>query len=168
MTMTTPFRIGIGFDAHAFAEGRELVLGGVRIPHTLGLAGHSDADALLHAVADAVLGALGREDIGHHFPDSDPDLEGISSSRILESVAAMMREDGYQPVNIDAVVITQEPRLAPHIPGMKKNIALLLGLPPGAVGLKATTTEGLGFTGRGEGLSAAVTILLAAGDSGLG
>ena len=150
----------MGFDAHAYAEGRNLVLGGVEIPHPRGLSGHSDADALLHAIGDAILGALGLEDIGHHFPDDDPAWRDVPSSRILSSIRGMMTEEGYVPVNVDAVIIAQEPKLAPYIPVMRKTIGRLLGIPEGSVGLKATTTEGLGFTGRGEGLSAAATVLL--------
>jgi 2-C-methyl-D-erythritol 2,4-cyclodiphosphate synthase len=156
----------MGFDAHPFAEGRALILGGVEIPHSRGLSGHSDADALLHAIGDAILGALGLEDIGHHFPDDDPSWKDIPSSRILASIRGMMTEKGYFPVNVDAVIIAQEPKLAPYIPRMRENIGHLLEIPRESVGLKATTTEGLGFTGRREGLSAAATVLLtSAGDS---
>jgi len=150
----------MGFDAHAFAEGRPLILGGVEVPYQRGLSGHSDADALLHAIGDAILGALGLEDIGHHFPDDDPAWKDVSSGRILASIRETMSKEGYVPVNVDAVIIAQEPKLAPHIPAMKRNIALLLNIPEGSVGLKATTTEGLGFTGRREGPSAAATVLL--------
>ena len=164
--MTQHLRIGMGFDAHAFVEGRALILGGVEIPHTRGLSGHSDADALLHAIGDAILGALGLEDIGHHFPDDDPSWKDIPSSRILTSIRGMMIEKGYFPVNVDAVIIAQEPKLAPYISKMRENIGQLLEIPRDSVGLKATTTEGLGFTGRREGLFAAATILLtSAGDS---
>ncbi len=160
--MKLPLRIGNGFDAHAFSrsEERPLILGGVVIPHRWGLVGHSDADALYHALGDAILGALGRPDLGHYFPDTDPAWKGADSGAILRDVARLMTEDGYRPLNVDTVIIAQEPRLAPYVPAMKENIGSLLGLPPGAVGVKATTTEHLGFTGRGEGIAALAVVLL--------
>lgn len=157
----TASRVGLGFDAHAFAEGRRLVLGGVEIPHPRGLAGHSDADAVFHALGDAVLGALGRGDLGRHFPDTDPAWKGADSARILGAVAGMMREDGFRALSADVVVIAQEPRLAPYTEAMRENIGRLLGITDGAVGVKATTTEMLGFTGRGEGVAAMAVVLLA-------
>jgi 2-C-methyl-D-erythritol 4-phosphate cytidylyltransferase/2-C-methyl-D-erythritol 2,4-cyclodiphosphate synthase len=147
-------RVGIGFDAHAFAPQRELVLGGVTIPFDRGLAGHSDADVLAHAVADALLGAAGLGDIGQHFPSSDPALEGISSMVILERVVTILRESGYLPVGVDATVVAEKPLLATHIPAMRGTIARHVGLCLHAVSVKASTTEGLGFTGRQEGMAA--------------
>jgi 2-C-methyl-D-erythritol 2,4-cyclodiphosphate synthase len=157
-------RIGQGFDAHQLVEGRALVLGGVEIPAAetggRGLAGHSDGDALLHAVADALLGALGLGDLGRHFPSSNPELAGIASSRILEQVAAMMRESGYQVANLDATVIAQAPRLAPHQPNMQANLAALLGVTEDQVNLKLTSTDRLGAIGREEGIASLAVVLL--------
>lgn len=157
-------RVGQAFDAHRLVEGRPLVLGGVAVPHERGLFGHSDGDALLHAVADAVLGALGEGDLGRHFPSSDPSLEGIASSRILERVAAMMRDRGLRLANCDATIIAQAPRLAPHQPKMRANLAALLGAPAERVNLKVTSTDGLGALGRGEGIAALATVLLESDD----
>jgi len=154
------FRTGLGFDAHAFQEGRRLVLGGVVVPHSRGLAGHSDADVLTHALMDALLGACGERDIGEHFPDHDPAYEGISSLVLLEEVVGMVREKGYRVVNADCVVVAQEPRLAPYIQGMREALAFTMGVELERVGVKATTTEGLGFPGRGEGIAAMATVLL--------
>ncbi|MGH0034764.1 MAG: 2-C-methyl-D-erythritol 2,4-cyclodiphosphate synthase [Myxococcota bacterium] len=136
------------------------MLGGVEVPHDRGLEGHSDGDALLHAVSDAVLGALGEGDLGRHFPSSDPSLAGIASSRILERVAAMMRERGYRLGNLDATVIAQAPRLAPHQPKMRAQLAALLGADEARVNLKVTSTDGLGAFGRGEGIAALAVVLL--------
>lgn len=158
--MNGTFKIGIGFDAHSFTEGRDLLLGGVIIPHDRGLAGHSDADVLLHAVGDAILGALGKGDLGRHFPDSDDTFRGIASGEIISSITSMMKREGFRPANVDTVVIAQEPRLAPHAAAMTESIARLLELPPGNVGVKATTTEFMGFTGRGEGIAAMAVVLL--------
>jgi len=153
-------RIGIGYDIHPFVAGRSLVLGGVSVPHAEGLSGHSDADALAHAVTDAVLGALGRGDIGRHFPDTDPAWAGADSLSLLAQVAALMRADGYRVGNVDTVVVAQAPRLAPHLDGMRANLARALGCPPEQVNVKATTHEGLGALGRKEGIAAQAVCLL--------
>jgi 2-C-methyl-D-erythritol 2,4-cyclodiphosphate synthase len=153
-------RIGQGFDVHALVPERKLVLGGVRIPHHLGLEGHSDADVLLHAICDALLGAAGLGDIGGHYPDSDAQYSEIDSRRLLRDVAAKLAARKFRIVNVDATVIAQAPRLAPHFAAMKANIAADLGVAEGAVNLKATTTEGLGFTGRAEGIGAMAVALI--------
>lgn len=153
-------RIGHGYDVHAFAEGRRLVLGGVEIPHEKGLMGHSDADVLLHAVSDALLGAVALGDIGRHFPDTDPAYKGADSLVLLEKVGVLLRENGYAPHNIDATAVCQAPRLAPHIGRMRANIAGALGVGEEAINVKATTEERLGFTGRGEGISAHCVVLV--------
>ncbi len=147
-------RVGIGFDAHAFASERKLVLGGVTVPYDRGLAGHSDADVLAHAIADALLGATGLGDIGMHFPAGEPSLKGISSMLILERVVTILSNGGYAPSGVDATVVAEKPLLGSHIPAMRDTIARHLGLNRDAVSLKATTTEGLGFTGRQEGIAA--------------
>lgn len=154
-------RIGQGFDAHALKAGRRLVLGGVTIPHDQGLDGHSDADVLLHAVCDALIGAAALGDIGRHFPDSDPKYKGIDSRKLLRETAALLAKNGWRLVNLDATLIAQEPRLAPHIPAMIANIAADLGVPERDVSVKAKTTEKLGFTGRGEGIAAEAIALIA-------
>lgn len=146
--------VGIGYDVHQLVEGRKLVLGGVEIPHTRGLDGHSDADALMHAVCDAVLGALGEADIGHFFPNTDPRWRGVASSVFLQEAARQVKFRDGRIVNIDATVIAQEPKLAPHVQAMKGNIAGALGLNINRVGIKATTNEHMGFVGRGEGIAA--------------
>lgn len=146
-------RIGLGYDVHRLVEGRDLILGGVTIPHTLGLLGHSDADVLVHAVMDALLGAAALGDIGKHFPDTEPQYKGISSMKLLEQVGALVAENGYVIENIDAVVIAQKPRLLPFIDEMEENIARVLGILKNQVNVKATTEEGLGFTGRSEGIA---------------
>lgn len=153
-------RIGHGFDVHAFAEGRRLVLGGVDVPHSRGLLGHSDADVVLHALADALLGAAALGDIGRHFPDTDAAYAGADSRVLLREVMARVRAAGWQPGNVDVTVIAQAPRLAPYIPLMIDHIAADLGLERGAVNVKATTTERLGFTGRGEGIACEAVCLL--------
>ena len=153
-------RVGQGFDVHALVEGRRLVVGGVEIPYERGLLGHSDADVLLHAICDALLGAAALGDIGRHFPDSDPRYKGIDSRELLRHVRHLLVARGHRTVNIDATIIAQAPRMAPHIPAMVANIAADLGLDPGAVNVKATTTEMLGFTGRGEGIAAQATCLV--------
>lgn len=154
-------RIGEGYDVHCLVEGRKLILGGVEIPHSLGLLGHSDADVLIHAVMDALLGAAALGDIGKHFPDSDSTYKGISSLRLLEHIAGLLREHGYSTGNVDATVAAQRPKLAPHIPKMRENIARCLEIPVDCVNVKATTTEGLGFEGREEGISArAVAVII--------
>jgi 2-C-methyl-D-erythritol 2,4-cyclodiphosphate synthase len=153
-------RIGHGFDAHALVAGRKLVIGGVAIPHEKGLAGHSDADVLIHAVCDALLGAAGLGDIGSHFPDSDARYQDIDSRRLLREVARLLKERGMQAANIDATIIAQSPKMAPHIPAMRANLAADLGIAPDAVNVKAKTTERLGFVGRGEGIAAEAVALL--------
>jgi 2-C-methyl-D-erythritol 2,4-cyclodiphosphate synthase len=153
-------RIGHGFDVHRLVEGRRLVIGGVDIPYERGLLGHSDADVLLHAIADAVLGALGRGDIGHHFPDTDPAYKDADSAQLLAHVWALAEADGYRLGNLDATVLAQAPKLAPYIPRMRARIAALLKADVGQVNIKATTTEGLGFVGRREGIAAQAVVLL--------
>ena len=147
-------RVGIGYDVHPFQEGRPLVLGGVTIPHSRGLKGHSDADVLAHAIADAVLGALGEPDIGYWFPPSDASIEGISSMKILEKCAQIAAEKGYQIENVDASLIAEAPKVMKHAPAMKQHIAKALGIQADEVGVKATTNEKLGFVGREEGIAA--------------
>ena len=153
-------RIGHGYDVHKLVPERRLILGGVEVPHTLGLLGHSDADVLLHAVMDAVIGAMGLGDIGRHFPDTDPDYKGISSMHLLTRVSAMMREKGYMVSNLDATLILQKPKVAPYIEKMRENIAFGLGCDVENVNVKATTEEHLGFTGREEGAAAHCVVLL--------
>ena len=153
-------RIGQGFDVHALVGGRRLVMGGVEIPHAKGLAGHSDADVLLHAICDALLGAAALGDIGMHFPDNDPKYAEIDSRELLRSVAKKVGLAGYRIVNVDATIIAQAPRMAPHVPKMIGNIAADLGLNPSQVNVKATTTEGLGYAGRGEGIAAQAIALI--------
>jgi len=145
---------GIGYDVHQFAEGRPLILGGVEIEHTHGLDGHSDADVLAHAIADAVLGAIGERDIGFHFPNSDQSIRGISSLEILRRAAALVAERHGRVLNIDATLIAEEPKISPHVAAMRANLAAALGLPERRVGVKATTNERMGFLGRGEGIAA--------------
>ena len=153
-------RIGHGYDVHRLVEGRKLILGGVEIPFEKGLLGHSDADVLLHALMDALLGAAALGDIGRLFPDNDPAYEGADSLRLLERVAALIRESGYRVSNIDCTVLAQRPRLMPHIPRMVERVAGALGIPTGRVSIKATTEEGLGFTGEGLGIAAHAVVLL--------
>jgi 2-C-methyl-D-erythritol 2,4-cyclodiphosphate synthase len=153
-------RIGQGTDVHAFAPGRKLVLGGVEIPHGRGLEGHSDADVLLHAICDALLGAAGLGDIGQHFPDTDERYRGIDSRRLLREVALKLKERKLSVVNVDATLLAQEPRMAPYRPRMRANIAEDLGVAPEAINIKATTTEHLGFVGRAEGIAAQAVALL--------
>src|SRR5687768_2052258 len=145
---------GIGYDVHRFAEGRPLILGGVEIPHTHGLDGHSDADVLAHAIADAVLGAIGERDIGFHFPNSDQSIRGMSSLEILRKAGALVAQRGSRVLNIDATLIAEAPRISPHVAAMRANLSAVLGLDPRRVGVKATTNEGMGFLGRGEGIAA--------------
>lgn len=161
--MTTPFRIGEGWDIHVLAEGRRLVIGGVEIPHAKGLQGHSDADVLLHALTDALLGAAGLSDIGRHFPDTDPQFKGADSVVLLVEAARRVYAGGWRIGNIDSTVIAQAPRLAPHIPAMRERIAQALGLEPGQVNVKAKTAERLGPVGREEGIEARAAVLLFAG-----
>lgn len=159
--MSVPFRVGQGFDVHALVEGRRLIIGGVVIPHTHGLAGHSDADVLLHAVTDALLGAAGLGDIGRHFPDTDPAYKGADSRRLLRDAYAKVVQAGWKAVNIDATIHAQAPKIGPHAPAMVANISADLGLPEGDVNIKAKTNEGLGHLGRKEGIAATVVALLA-------
>jgi 2-C-methyl-D-erythritol 2,4-cyclodiphosphate synthase len=156
----TDFRVGAGFDAHAFADGVPLVLGGVHIEHPRGLAGHSDGDVLAHALTDAVLGAAGMEDIGAHFSSDDPALVGVDSLKLLRQAWAMVRDDGWELVNADVVLVGEQPRLAPHRDAMRARLAGALCVEPERVAVRATTTDGLGFTGRGEGLAAQAVALL--------
>ena len=158
--MSTALRIGQGYDVHRLVEGRKLILGGVDIPWTMGLLGHSDADVLTHAVMDALLGAAALGDIGKAFPDTDPALEGVNSLLLLDRVMEMLRAHGWQVVNVDATVVAQRPRLAPHIPAMRENLAAHMGIPLDRVNVKATTEEKLGFTGDGSGMSAQAVALL--------
>ncbi len=158
--MTEELRIGIGFDAHAFEPGRRLVLAGVDVPHEQGLAGHSDADLVAHAVIDALLGATGGGDIGHLYPSEDPALRDASSIELLRETWAGLRGEGWAIVNVDAVVIMQAPRLAPHRDGMRRSLAAALGVEPARVTVRATTTDGLGFPGRGEGAACQAAALL--------
>lgn len=153
-------RIGLGYDVHSFAEGRKLVLGGIQIDHPVGLEGHSDADVLVHALMDALLGAMREGDIGRHFPDTDPAYEGVSSLELLRSVARLMLETGFRLVDADCVLVLEEPRISPHRDAMRAAMAAALGVEVDRVGLKATTTEGLGATGRREGIAAHVVVLL--------
>jgi 2-C-methyl-D-erythritol 2,4-cyclodiphosphate synthase len=154
------FRIGQGFDVHQLIEGRPLIIGGITIPYEKGLLGHSDADVLLHTVADAVLGAIGEGDIGRHFPDTDPEFKDADSAKLLEHVWTIVEERGYELVNADCTIIAQRPKMAPYIEQMKKRIAELLKATPEQVNVKATTTEKLGFTGRGEGIASQAVVLL--------
>ncbi len=153
-------RIGQGYDVHRLAEGRKLILGGVEIPHGKGLLGHSDADALLHALTDALLGAAGLGDIGRHFPDTDPRFAGVDSRELLREAVRRVRESGWQPVNADATVIAQAPKLAAYVPAMVATIAADLGLTPEAVNVKAKTNETLGYLGRGEAIEAQAVVLV--------
>lgn len=153
-------RIGHGYDVHRLTAGRKLILGGVEIPHTVGLDGHSDADVLVHAVMDALLGAAKAGDIGRLFPDSDPQYRGISSLLLLEKVAAILREKRWRVGNLDVTVLAQRPKLAPHVPQMEENLARVLNISPEQVNIKATTEEGLGFTGACEGIACHAVCLL--------
>ncbi len=146
-------RVGMGYDVHRLTEDRDLILGGVKIPYEKGLLGHSDADVLLHAIMDALLGAAALGDIGKHFPDTDPAYKGASSIRLLEQVGSLLEEENYVIGNIDATIIAQRPKMAPHIPAMRANIAKALQIQESQINIKATTEEGLGFTGTGEGIS---------------
>ena len=155
-----PFRIGQGFDVHALVIGRPLIIGGVTIPFEKGLDGHSDADVLLHAITDAILGAAGLGDIGWHFPDTDPAFKGADSRKLLREAAARVKQAGYVVVNIDCTIIAQAPKMAPHVAAMAANIAADCGVDAGCVNVKAKTTERLGFTGRGEGIAAEAVALI--------
>ncbi len=153
-------RIGLGYDVHAFAEGRKLIIGGVDIPYSKGLDGHSDADVLVHAIMDALVGALRAGDIGKLFPDTDPAYKGADSIKLLERVGGLVKESGWKIVDIDSVLMIQEPKMSPHREQMRKNIAAALDIPVDNIGVKATTTEWLGYEGRGEGVSAQAVALL--------
>jgi 2-C-methyl-D-erythritol 2,4-cyclodiphosphate synthase len=155
------YRSGIGYDVHQFAKGRPLIIGGITIAHDRGLAGHSDADVLSHAIADAVLGAIGEPDIGYWFPPTDESIEGISSLKILEKAAELVSEKGGRIENIDATLIAEEPKIMPHASAMKEEIAAALGIGSGDVGIKATTNETMGFVGRGEGIAALASASIA-------
>lgn len=146
-------KVGIGYDVHRLVSGRDLVLGGVIIPYEMGLAGHSDADVLIHAIMDALLGAAGLGDIGRHFPDTDIQYKGISSMRLLERVVTLITEAGFSVNNVDSVIVAQKPKLASYIDGMRENLAGIMGIALANVNVKATTTEGLGFTGSSEGIA---------------
>ena len=153
-------RVGQGYDVHALVAGRKLVVGGVQIPHAKGLSGHSDADVLLHAICDALLGAAGMGDIGQHYPDSDASYSGVDSRKLLRDVAKKLQLGEFKVINVDATIIAQAPRMAPHLPRMIGNIASDLGVAPAAINIKATTTEHLGFAGRGEGIAATAVALI--------
>jgi 2-C-methyl-D-erythritol 2,4-cyclodiphosphate synthase len=148
------FKVGIGFDAHRLVKGRPLIIGGVRIPYDLGLSGHSDADVLTHAIIDGILGALAMGDIGIHFPDDDPAYKDIDSTVLLRRVMELVKKKGYGINNLDNTIIAETPKLTPHIPDMKERLSSILEILPGQINIKATTTEGMGFCGRGEGISA--------------
>lgn len=159
--MAAQMRVGMGYDTHRLVEGRPLMLGGVRLEHPLGLEGHSDADALLHAMMDAMLGAAGLFDIGHHFPPEDEQFRNASSLKLLRTVRSMVEQAGWLVVNVDSTVLAERPKLAPYLPSMRRIIGEALGISEGQVGIKATTNEGLGFVGRGEGIAAMAVVLLA-------
>jgi 2-C-methyl-D-erythritol 2,4-cyclodiphosphate synthase len=154
------FRIGFGYDAHRLVEGRPLILGGISIPFAKGLLGHSDADVLTHAVIDAILGALARGDIGHHFPDTDPAYKDMQSLRMLEQVLRWVQEAGYQVNNVDSTIVAQKPKLAPHIPDIQARLSEILQLPVHQISVKAKTSEGMGFCGREEGMEAYAVVSL--------
>lgn len=160
---TPTYRSGFGYDAHRLVEGRPLILGGIEVPFEEGLEGHSDADVLLHALIDAVLGAAGMGDIGTHFPSSDPSLKGISSLDMLSRVMSAVTDAGWRVENVDGTIVAQRPRLSPYTPLMKETIARALNIEPGRVNLKSKTTDGLGFTGTGEGMEAYCAIMLSRG-----
>ena len=155
-----PFRVGKGYDVHRFESGRELWLGGVKIEYPLGLKGHSDADVLLHAISDALLGALALRDIGYHFPDNDPKYKGADSKQLLKGVARLVLQKGYKVGNIDATIVAEQPKINPHVPAMQEVIAQLLSVDVDQVSIKATTNEQMGFTGRQEGILALATALV--------
>lgn len=161
--LMTRLAVGQGFDVHAFARGRALVLGGVKIPYEMGLAGHSDADVLLHAIMDALLGAAGLPDIGQQFPPDDEQYKNADSSKLLATVHDLVRAAGFTRINnIDTIIMAEQPKLSPHIPAMKTRIAEILGIDAAVIGIKATTTEKLGFVGRGEGIAATAVCLIGA------
>ena len=156
-------KIGFGYDAHRLAKGRDLILGGVKIPYEKGLLGHSDADVLSHAIGEAILGALSLGDLGKHFPDTDEKYKGISSVKILSMIQGMIQKENARVINIDSTIVAQEPKLSPYIEGMRANLADVLKINPDQVSVKATTTEGLGFTGKKEGISAYAVVLMEKG-----
>lgn len=158
--MAAPFRIGLGFDVHRLVEGRELWIGGVKIPYERGLLGHSDADVAIHALCDALLGAAALRDIGYHFPDTDPRYAGIDSRLLLRHVAALLADHGWAFGNADITICAEAPKMNPHIPAMQQQLAECLGCDPADISIKATTTERLGYTGRGEGIAAYATALI--------
>jgi len=158
--MEADHRVGLGYDAHPFSEGRVLILGGVKIPYPRGLSGHSDADVLCHAIADAVLGAMAAGDIGQLFPDTDPKYSGVSSLSLLSSVAGLLKSRGGLILNVDAMIVLEEPHVSPYFCEMKENIGKALGLDANMVSIKATRNEGMGFTGRGEGAAALAVVLV--------
>jgi 2-C-methyl-D-erythritol 2,4-cyclodiphosphate synthase len=155
-----PMLVGFGYDVHRLVEGRPLVLGGVIIPFEKGLEGHSDADVLVHALMDALLGAAGLRDIGHYFPPTDPAYKGADSLKLLDEVTRLLSAEGYQPVNVDMTLLAEQPKIGPHVEEMRGRIAGVLGLTPRRVGIKATTNEGLGFVGEGQGMAAYAVALL--------
>ncbi|MDX8412562.1 MAG: 2-C-methyl-D-erythritol 2,4-cyclodiphosphate synthase [Mariprofundales bacterium] len=158
--METTIRVGQGFDVHALVADRKLILGGVTIPHQLGLAGHSDADVLIHAICDALLGAASMGDIGHHFPDSDDAYAGIDSTKLLAHVMQLLQDGGWQLSNMDAIIMAQQPKLAPFITAMRDRLAVVMAVDPDQINIKATTTERLGFCGREEGIAAQAVVLI--------
>lgn len=159
--MTAPaFRTGLGYDVHRLVEGRDLWLCGLKLPHTHGLLGHSDADVAIHALCDALLGAAALRDIGHHFPDTDPAYAGADSKRLLAEVTALLSREGYAIGNVDVTIMAEAPKINPHVPTMQALLASIMGVDAGCVSVKATTTEGLGFTGRREGIAALATALI--------
>lgn len=165
--MAAPFRIGLGFDVHRLAEGRELWIGGVKIPYERGLLGHSDADVAIHALCDALLGAAALRDIGHHFPDTDPRYAGIDSRLLLRHVASLLAEKGWTLGNADITICAEAPKMNPHIPAMQLQLAECLDCDPSDISIKATTTERLGYTGRGEGIAAYATALIVRNETSL-
>ena len=159
--MTAPaFRTGLGYDVHRLVEGRDLWLCGLKLPHTHGLLGHSDADVAIHALCDALLGATALRDIGHHFPDTDPAYAGADSKRLLAEVTALLSREGYAIGNVDVTIMAEAPKINPHVPAMQALLASIMSVDAGCVSVKATTTEGLGFTGRREGIAALATALI--------
>lgn len=162
MATQSKIRVGTGFDTHRLVPDRPLILGGVNVPHHLGLAGHSDADVLIHAICDALLGAVALGDIGIHFPPSDPKFKDADSAELLRHVVRLLREAGWTVGNVDSTLAAESPRLAPHIPAMRERLSAILEVPMDAVSVKATTTEGLGFTGREEGIAAQAVVLVQA------
>jgi len=158
--MAQEFRVGHGFDVHRFRRGRKLILGGVEIPYRMGLAGHSDADVVCHAVINALLGAMSEGDIGMHFPDTDPRYKGIASTKMLEKVLRMMRQRRFRLVNMDVTLVAQQPKLAPYYTAMRKNMARQFRVAENKVSIKATTTEKLGWAGQGKGMAATAVVLL--------